>query len=245
MGNHLSTIAHGIGLQLWAFEHYNLSTQMILRHQTIPATPPVADDSSSKLWKGLEQTQLAVIDSPKWIPTSQTLKRCFPAMADWDFSLGSQWKEFDRSWVEQFLHYNKQLKNDRIDRDSYPMASQQQEQRLFAESSKINGRIMAGRQNVDNMKEPITVNDIDDGLSAFVQLWDLEQRQKHHDTRSTSSSLSTSTSLLTKPFLYSDSMDSMVLINRYLPFFRHLFRIDPSCCGSERPDPDESVFVSR
>ena len=162
-------------------------------------------------------------------------RQCFPAMADWDFSIGSQWKEFDQKWKARQQQY-----------DSSTGEEQQEQQRLLLqEITKINGKVMVGqqrRQNNDNnimMKEPITIQDIDDGLSAFVQIWNSKEQQQWDNDNTESSQL------LSKPFLYSDSMDNMIFIERYLPFFRHIFRIDPSCCGTERPDPDESVFVSR
>jgi hypothetical protein len=239
MGNHLSCIAHGIGIQLWALQKYNLSTQMVLRHQTIPLTKIQSNIFNNIVFQ--RRQQQTAIDSPKWIPTSQTMKQCFPVMADWDFSMGSQWKEFDQKITIQNAQQQQQQEYD-------PSSQEKEKQRLFQEITKINGKVMVGRRQDDNMKEPITIQDIDDGLSAFVQLWKQQQQQqqqhKRQQLKNGGHTLTTSSELLANPFLYSDSMDNMIFIERYLPYFRRLFRIDPSCCGTERPDPDESVFVS-
>jgi hypothetical protein len=205
LGNHLSTIAHGVGLQLAALEDFNRSTHLFLRHQTL----------LDKKGGGV------VVDNPKWLITSQVMKRCFPAMRDWEFSLGSQWAEFDRLFQRQ----QQQLKEHR---------DHQEQTKLLLKMALVNGRVMVGRNGIDAVKEPVTAQDIDEGLSAFDKLWkDLG-----------SNNVASPSTLFDAPFLYSDSMDNMVLLKRYLPIFRNLFRINPSCCGSERPDPDESVFVS-
>lgn len=79
LGNHLSTIAHGRGLQLYALEMYGLETNLLLRHQVMPD---------------------GITSNPKWDPTRQTLQRCFN-FSEWDFSRGAQWKEFDDFKVQQ------------------------------------------------------------------------------------------------------------------------------------------------
>jgi hypothetical protein len=188
------------------------------------------------------QQQQTAIDSPKWIPTSQSMKQCFPVMADWDFSMGSQWKEFDQKILLQKAQQQLLLQQQQ---EYDPSSQEKEQQRLFQEITKINGKVMVGRRQDENMKEPITIQDIDDGLSAFVQLWKQQQRrQQRQQLKNGGHTFTTSSELLANPFLYSDSMDNMIFIERYLPYFRRLFRIDPSCCGTERPDPDESVFVS-
>lgn len=203
MGNHLSTMAHGIGLQLAALQDNNLSTHLLMRHQTLP-------DGDGN-----------VMDNPKWLPTSRVLKQCFPAMKDWDFSLGSQWTDFDRFWERQ----TKQQERESANRYS-------EESTLLQQISLVNGRIMNGRKGLDDMKEPVTAQDMQKGLAAFAKL----HKSKKEAYRSSL--------FLNVPFLYSDSMDNMVLLKRFLPVFRHVFQVDPSCCGSQLPDPDEAVFVS-
>jgi len=212
MGNHLSAIAHGIGIQLWALQEFNLSTHMFLRHQT--STKSNTTKSRGQLGKFL--------DNPKWIRTNKVLKTCFPALKDWEFSLGSLWTDFDRQWS--------------IQQQRYHDSNYQEQHELFERSSLVNGRIMIGRSENDDVKEPITTQDMHDGVGAYAQLWHSEQKNNEKSVPSPS--------LLPVPFLYSDSLDDMVLLYRYLPVFRQLFRIDPSCCGPARPDPDESVFVS-
>ncbi|KAG7347928.1 hypothetical protein IV203_016633 [Nitzschia inconspicua] len=207
MGNHLSTIAHGIGLQLAALQDYNLSTHLLLRHQTL-----VDNDGT-------------VMENPKWLPTSRVLRQCFPAMRHWDFSAGSRWGEFDQLWKRQ------------RDLQEESLAGMDSEQmRLLQRIQLVNGRIMAGRKGLDDMKEPVTEQDISKGLAAFAEL-----RRSGREGKG----FSQTSSFLNSPFLYSDSMDNMILVKRFLKIFRDLFRIDPSCCASERPDADEAVFHYR
>jgi hypothetical protein len=206
LGNHLSTIAHGIGLQLAALEDFNRSTHMFLRHQTL------VDQKSGGV----------VVDNPKWLTTSHVLKRCFPAMRDWDFSLGSQWAEFDRLFVLQ------------QQQQQHAQFANEESTQLILKMSLVNGRVMSGKSGINNVKEPVTAPDLKLGLAAIDELW------QHLG----SNNVSSSSLLLNSPFLYSESMDNMVLLKRYLPIFRILFRMNPSCCGSLRPDPYESVFVS-
>jgi hypothetical protein len=105
----------------------------------------------------------------------------------------------------------------------------------------MNGKPMVG--HLQGMKEPITDKDIAEGLSAFANLWRMEQERNarengDNDKRSPPPFLST-------PFLFSDSMDNLKFVTRFLPVFRQIFRTDPSCCGQLRPNPNESVFHFR
>lgn len=79
LGNHMSAIAHGYGLQLYALEFFGLETKLLLRHQLM------SDGTTS---------------NPKWISASQTLKHCFN-FTDWDFSRGGDWQEFEMIKREQ------------------------------------------------------------------------------------------------------------------------------------------------
>jgi hypothetical protein len=79
LGNHLSTIAHGRGLQLYALELFGLESNLLLRHQVMP------DGTTS---------------NAKWEPTRQTIQRCFN-FSDWDFSRGGRWKEFHERQAQQ------------------------------------------------------------------------------------------------------------------------------------------------
>lgn len=212
MGNHLSTIAHAIGLQLAALQDHNLSTHLLLRHQTI-------SDRNGKM-----------VDNRKWLPTSHVLKSCFPALRQWDFSVGSQWTEFDRLFERQQQQEQQQQTGDLETGEKMEALAL-----LLQQMSLVNGRAVAWRKEWDDTKEPISAQDIDEGLAAFAKMRRCMIGNK---------GLSTESSFLTAPFLMSDSMDNMVLMKRYLPVFRQLFRIDPACCGPQQPDPDEAVFVS-
>lgn len=277
MANHLSSIAHGVGLQLWAIENFNLSTHMILRHQTmaVPPSPAPQRDQPSLMNMTADlkhrilpstttrsRTRTTVQDNPKWVTTSQVLKKCFPAMAEWDFTMGSQWQDFDEKWkilqTEMGVTGGAQPPAPQKPTSSSSFASQvvthgkqpQQEQKeprhqtsqLSPNVMLVNGRIMIGREGTDGMKEPITPREVEEGLSAFAHYWQEQHRGQHRHKSNTEPP-----SLLTMPFLYSDSMDNNVLIDRYLPIFRQLFQINPACCPSQDrlPQPDESVFHFR
>eukprot|EP00980_Cylindrotheca_fusiformis_P012719 scaffold3108_cov152-Cylindrotheca_fusiformis.AAC.10 len=94
LGNHLSSIAHGRGIQLYALEVFGLETNLLLRHQVLPD---------------------GITSNPKWEPTKQTLQRCFN-FSDWDFSRGGRWKEFDerRRQQERWLDFLNMKKLDSI-----------------------------------------------------------------------------------------------------------------------------------
>lgn len=83
MGNHLSAIAHGMGIQWYFADHFDLELQPLLRHQVLESDPR-------------QQKGESPIDSPKWEFTARNLQQCFPNLRgnDWEFRRGSQWTEF-------------------------------------------------------------------------------------------------------------------------------------------------------
>jgi hypothetical protein len=202
-----------------------------------------------------------VIDNPKWLPTSRTLQRCFPAMASWDFSLGKGWADFDDKWDEMatLLEEHQQQEHQQQQQQEAPVRQRRRE--LSPNVRLINGRTMIGREGTDEMKEPVTGRDIQEGLEAFARYWRNNGRLSQSTSQSNNNntdegmqqqsslpaSSSNSGSLLTVPFLFSDSMDDNVLVDRYLPVLRELFRVHPGCCPppDELPRPDESVFHYR
>lgn len=72
LGNHISTIAHGYGIQLYALQNFNLETNLVLRHQVQPD---------------------GITSNPKWLPTSEMLQQCFHTFRDWDFSRGGTFEQ--------------------------------------------------------------------------------------------------------------------------------------------------------
>jgi hypothetical protein len=72
LGNHLHHLAHGYGIYLWAKEKYGLNMTMVLHHQ----------------------------DSSKWVTGRMSLKACFPAFRNVDFSIGNS-VEFRETRVPQ------------------------------------------------------------------------------------------------------------------------------------------------
>jgi len=75
MGNHLSSIAHGMGFKWYAEEVFGFEFEVLLRHQTLGTG---------------EKMQ----DSPKWKPARDSVKKCFPNLQGWNFDRGAQWQEF-------------------------------------------------------------------------------------------------------------------------------------------------------
>ncbi|CAJ1959409.1 unnamed protein product [Cylindrotheca closterium] len=193
LGNHMSAIAHGYGLQLYALELFGLETKLLLRHQ-------VMSDG--------------ITSNPKWIPTSQTLQRCF-SFDDWDFSQGGRWEEFNTRKMQQenWLDFL--------------------ELKLM---SSVNGRRMKGLVFNDN--QPVTTEDIHKGLESFMGAL------RKQDKKPTIPSFAD----ISLPFLFSESIDNTVLVDRYWKYLRSFFTLDlssSSCCGDEEPYPDESVFHFR
>ena len=68
LGNHLSVWSHAKGLQLMLQENYNISTNLIIRHQML-------DNDRT--------------DNPKWKPTELKIKQCFPNLRGYDHSGGN------------------------------------------------------------------------------------------------------------------------------------------------------------
>jgi hypothetical protein len=191
MGNHLSAIAHGRGLQLWALEHYGLESDLLLKRQTTIGNQ----------------------DNPKAKSSSQILQQCFPTISHWEFD-GVSTPQLER-WKEQ-----------------------QQEIVDFATRRRmnlVNGRPMKGILYRD--PQPIIARDMDEGLQVFQQQV-LASKTDHRPPTGSS------TAKLSLPYLYSDSLDNILLMDRYLDHYRQLFTLNPSCCAA-RPLSDESVFHFR
>ncbi|KAL3942090.1 MAG: hypothetical protein SGBAC_003657 [Bacillariaceae sp.] len=96
----------------------------------------------------------------------------------------------------------------------------------------INGRRMKGLVFNDN--SPVKKEDIHKGLESFVNA--LKKKDKPTTPSSADISL---------PFLFSESIDNTLLVDRYWKYFRAFFALDLSCCGDEKPYPNESVFHFR
>jgi hypothetical protein len=83
MANNLMHIAHGIGLQKWASQEYNIDMNIVLRHQVGP------NNRAPK---------------PKWKMARNAIHECFPSLKEWDFSKGnskdfSQKQELQHQWL--------------------------------------------------------------------------------------------------------------------------------------------------
>ena len=78
MGNNLNKIAYGYGLQLLAERRYNITTNLVMRHQE---------------------------EHPKWRLAVQNLQQCFPNLKEFDYSAGNT-VEFREKQLQQTLYYN-------------------------------------------------------------------------------------------------------------------------------------------
>ena len=67
LGNNLHHIAHGIGLQEWLRQEFNVESNIVIRHHQLG----------------------------KWKKAYDDIQTCFPILAEWDFTAGNS-KEFDR-----------------------------------------------------------------------------------------------------------------------------------------------------
>jgi hypothetical protein len=79
MANNLQHIAHGVGLQLWLKEQFNIPSNVILRHFVGP------NNRAPK---------------PKWKSARNDILQCFPFLKNWDFTAGNN-KEFLKRQSQQ------------------------------------------------------------------------------------------------------------------------------------------------
>ena len=79
MANNLQHIAHGVGLQLWLKELFDIPSNVILRHFEGP------NNRSPK---------------PKWKSARNDILQCFPFLKHWDFTAGNS-KEFLKRQSQQ------------------------------------------------------------------------------------------------------------------------------------------------
>eukprot|EP00529_Nitzschia_sp_RCC80_P019232 CAMPEP_0113447878 /NCGR_PEP_ID=MMETSP0014_2-20120614/4469_1 /TAXON_ID=2857 /ORGANISM="Nitzschia sp." /LENGTH=516 /DNA_ID=CAMNT_0000339055 /DNA_START=282 /DNA_END=1832 /DNA_ORIENTATION=- /assembly_acc=CAM_ASM_000159 len=68
LGNNLHHLAHGIGLQEWLRQEFDVESNIVIRHHKVG----------------------------KWKKAYDDIQTCFPILAKWDFTAGNS-KEFDRS----------------------------------------------------------------------------------------------------------------------------------------------------
>jgi hypothetical protein len=79
MANNLQHIAHGVGLQLWLKEQFDIPSNVILRHFVGP------NNRAPK---------------PKWKSARNDILQCFPSLKNWDFTAGNS-KEFTQRQSQQ------------------------------------------------------------------------------------------------------------------------------------------------
>lgn len=139
MGNHLSAIAHGFGVKWYAAETFNMELQPLLRHQV--------HSPNSRKNKNKIKNQQHYSDSPKWRPTSQIVKQCFPKLKEWNFNRGASWSEYyERD--EQQNEWLPSLTRNRL--------------------SNINGRKWLYPSNRDRL--PLQARDLNESLTLFQKL---------------------------------------------------------------------------
>ncbi len=205
MGNHLSSIAHGMGVRWYAKEMYEMELEVLLRHQVLPT--------------GLVNAE---VDSPKWKPTSDAIKQCFPNLRSWTFDRGSAWKEFYSSNREQ-MQWLAPLTRNHLDY--------------------INGRLWQG---TTSRRDPQPV-ELQDWNKSLTTLQTLMMRSDRPASRvcfpSFFQCVNPSVSI---PFLRSESLENTLVVNRFLDDIRKLFRFDyDTCCGGQSPYQDETVLHFR
>lgn len=206
MGNHLSAIAHGMGVKWYASRVFGMDLQPLLRHQVL--TIGSQDE-----------------DSPKWKPTSETLRQCFPNLRSWNFDRGSTWREFYDS--------------DRQQRQWLPPLTRKY-------LGYINGRPWQGVISRRD-PQPAEPQDWNRTLSILQTLWHRVDRPASKVfSPSFSQSGSTNNDMVSMPFLLSESLENTMVVDQYLDHLRNLFQFDfGSCCGDQSPDEDEVVLHFR
>lgn len=205
MGNHLSSIAHGMGIHWYAEEMFNLKLQVLLRHQVLPVGPSQVD-----------------VDSPKWKPTRDTIKQCFPNLRSWTFDRGMDWTEYDSSYKDQ-LQWLPHLTRKNLD--------------------SINGRPWQGVMSRRD-PQPVELEDWNKSLLTFQTVW---RRPDRPPSKSYASLLfQRDYPVVSVPFLRSESLENTLVVNRYLENLRNLFLFDyATCCGNQSPYQDETVLHFR
>jgi hypothetical protein len=204
MGNHLSSIAHGRGIQLWALEQFGIETRLMFRRQI------------SLMPNGKEK------ENPKGLPSRQVIQKCFVNLQDWGFQYP-------------------------VTETEYQVAEHRQQQELAQESEDfiiskrdlkklgwVNGRPRVAKNLDRYLIQPMDIKQsLDVFQRALHRIKDLPSRNANR---------------ISLPFLVSDSLDNLLLMDRYLDHFRYIFALDShhssSCCRA-MPDPNESVFHYR
>ena len=215
LGNHLSGIAHGRGIQLWALQQYGIETNLLLLRQRIKQ-PSLSSSSSSSsaLW----------MDNPKWKSVRQQFRTCFPALRRWktilqDRQANQIWKDVQIQQQKQqtWLSPHNQTILDRINGKRKPPLHK-------------GWRIVSYSNSI---RQPLEPQDLQASLQLFQQL--LRQ----------TSTTSMANPRISFPFLYAESMDIFLLVDHYYDEFRALFAMEDtkSACCQQRPFPNETVLV--
>ena len=212
MGNHLSQIAHGRGIQLWAIENFGIESHLLFLPQTFPA------------FDGKEPRE-----SPKGLPSRQAITNCFFKDDSWDFE--------NHLLLATTEFMNAQNQQQEILSSKHSLFSAKQVKHL----GYINGR---SRISAQNNLDPFVIYpmDLKQAFDAFLQL------RQHRQESTSRNAASTNADRISIPFLYSDSLDNLLFVDRYYDHFRNeLFSYDfDSCCNPlVAPYPDETVFHYR
>jgi hypothetical protein len=219
LGNHLSSIAHGLGLQ-WELQRiYGMHpTQLVLRHQK--RRPPNGP------------TNIKSTTTTTTATTRDTLDACFPNLSSL-LSLSSLLLFEDDDDDEEGDKKKNNNNSTSTRSTTFSSIRSQQRQWLTAEQrSKLHQ--VNGHQVTSHMYQVVTNESIHTGLQQFVELWNDPSRP-----------LSTSTTI-SIPYLHVTTLASNYMVDRYYEEIRDFFRFhhDPSSCCALQADPEETVFVS-
>eukprot|EP00529_Nitzschia_sp_RCC80_P017825 CAMPEP_0113459036 /NCGR_PEP_ID=MMETSP0014_2-20120614/10237_1 /TAXON_ID=2857 /ORGANISM="Nitzschia sp." /LENGTH=821 /DNA_ID=CAMNT_0000350591 /DNA_START=227 /DNA_END=2692 /DNA_ORIENTATION=+ /assembly_acc=CAM_ASM_000159 len=252
MGNHLGSLGHGIGLQLWLQQKHNLATGLVVLHQLVTIQQdetPSSQSQSSQLTSQSTSPQ-STKSTYRWgrhgnsPHTIRTLQQCFPLLSNMNYELGMPLTSPD-TWIDGFILQSlpggEGKADDNININTTHLL---QLARRIHNVNGANPRTWIDSKAtppdiiMDRRRVPVTPQLIEDGLNAAVEVWNIRQkrrqrqrqRQRRRQFDITGNKYNDNTNHI---LLYSESLDNRAFAAKYKRAFQTLFALDeqnPKCC---------------
>eukprot|EP00529_Nitzschia_sp_RCC80_P005606 CAMPEP_0113468170 /NCGR_PEP_ID=MMETSP0014_2-20120614/15212_1 /TAXON_ID=2857 /ORGANISM="Nitzschia sp." /LENGTH=982 /DNA_ID=CAMNT_0000360541 /DNA_START=213 /DNA_END=3161 /DNA_ORIENTATION=- /assembly_acc=CAM_ASM_000159 len=200
MGNHLGSLSHGIGIQLWLQRKYNLTTGLVILHQLVTVTQTEENNKSS-------QSYYRWVRHGNSVPTITTLRKCFPLLSNFNYELGMSLAGSPDTWIDgliledDFDFDGGDDGGDDVDTNTTSLSllalarrihnvnganpqtwSSSRPSNTAAKSTtpttKTATATAANIMMMDRRRVPVTPQMIDDGLKAAIELWNIRQTKR-------------------------------------------------------------------
>jgi hypothetical protein len=222
MGNYLSSIAYAMGLQLWLRDRGYTNTSIVLW--------PTKNDAT------------------KYAAARNNVLHCFPQLRHlFETQLPPTLEQVQESMTTtREFKTRKQQQNKWL--DSVLVGGKKERKQLLARVDQINGVLSTTTGQTLNWVR--SAQDIDQGLDALESLIQLRgstplsTTHGHEILRSPNTNATIST--ISLPYLFSRSLQFLVMMDKYHDELIPYFEWDhEACCGTQMPYPNESVFHFR